>query len=113
MDIQLKSQCKAVVGIATGATVDFTGQTQVGSVATYYCRVEPRYREVHRSGIIERTSHMLIVPEELAVSESQARDMLIWMPGVSLATISEAKRALVVSPCYDEDNALDHWEILV
>jgi hypothetical protein len=113
MDSQLKAQCKAVVGIATGSTVDFAGQVQVGSTATYYCRVEPRYREIYRSGVMEKTTHMLIVPEELVVTEAQSREMLIWMPGVSLATISEARRALIVSPCYDENNVLDHWEILV
>lgn len=113
MDPQLKSQCKAVVGVATGVTVDFSGQTQVGSAATYYCRIEPRYREVHRNGVIEKTTHMLILTEDFEVSEAQSRDMLIWLPNVSLATISDARRALSVAPCYDENNTLSHWEILV
>lgn len=113
MDPQLKSQCKAIVGIATSTTVDFSGQTQAGSTATYFCRIEPRYREIYRNGVIEKTTHMLILTEDFDVTESQSRDMLVWLPGISLGTLSVARRALSISPCYDENNALDHWEILV
>ena len=113
MDYSLKVQCKAVVGIATGATVDYTGQVQVGSPATYYARVEPKYREVYRNGVIEKTSHMVILTEDFTATESQTRDMLVWMPGDSLGTTSAARRALIISPCYDENGSLDHWEVLV
>lgn len=84
MDPQLKQQLRQVLSYATGASLDFAGQLQVGSVATVFSRVEPRFREVPVGGQVEeRTNHFVALDSDWGVTEEAARNALYWLPGVS------------------------------
>jgi hypothetical protein len=113
MDPQLKAQLRQVVGYASTASLDYAGQVQVGSVATLWGRVEPRYREVPvGSGIVEeRTSHMVILDEAWPLSEAETRVCQFWLPGESLSAPGRRAKVVLFSP--DENGVLDHVEVIV
>lgn len=111
MDYALKAQLRAVVGIASPATVDLAGQVQVGSTATFWARIEPRYREVDVNGVIEKTSHFIVLDETTAasISEFQFRSVQIFLP----ADPTVARRPRQTHYCYGEFGELDHIEVYV
>lgn len=114
MDPQLKTQLRQVLTYASTATVDYAGQSQVGSPATTWARIEPRYREVPVGSSIveERTNHMVICDETFPLSEWEARGSMFWIPADPYTgTTANARRAKVVTFCYGEFGELDHVEI--
>ena len=114
MDISLKRQLRQVVAYASTSTVDFAGQTQVGSVATTWGRVEARFREVPvGSDIIEeRTTHTVIMDETFPLSEWEARSTMFWIPADPYAGSSaNGRRPKLVLFCTDEIGRLDHVEV--
>ena len=108
MDPQIKAQLRQVIRYASSATVDFAGQVQVGSTATAWGRVEPRYREVAvGSGIVEeRTQHFLMLAEDFPLTEDEARAAWFYLPGVD-----QPRRAKITHYCADPEGGLDHIEI--
>lgn len=80
MDPQLAAQLKQVISYAlTSATADIYGQTQVGSTATVFARVEPRVREVENdNGTFERTSHMIVV--DAVTGFTPDLGTRVWLP---------------------------------
>ena len=110
MDPQLKAQLRQVIRYASAATVDYAGQVLIGSTATAYARVEPRYREVPvgSSVIEERTQHFVMLAEDFPLTENQARAAWFYLPGVD-----QARKAKVTHYCMDADGLLDHIEIFL
>ena len=108
MDPQIKAQLRQVIRYASTATVDFSGQVQVGSTATAFARVQPRYREVPvGSGVIEeRTQHTIILAEDFPLTEDEARAAWYYLPGVD-----QARRAKIAHYCYGPEGELDHIEV--
>ena len=114
MDVYLKAQLKQVVGYASVATTDVAGQVQIGSIATVFSRVQPRYREVPVGTVIEeRTTHMIILDETFPLTEAQSRGALFWLPSEPLSDSASGRRPKVTHYCYDEYGALSHVEITV
>jgi hypothetical protein len=113
MDPQLKAQCRQTVTYAKPLAPDAAGQVSYGAAKTYCARVEPMYRDFSvGAGTQEKTSHMIILDECFPITESEAREMQLWLPG-DVVDASTARRAKIVRACYGEFGTLDHWEILV
>lgn len=113
LDPQLKAQLNQAVVIAIPATLDIAGQVSTVSAATFLARVEPYYREIMVGGVVEKTTHMLILSDAVgsAITEIQMRSAQIWLPNQTAAV--DARRAKTVHYCYDEFGALDHLELLL
>jgi hypothetical protein len=109
MDHVLKAQLNHVIGYASAASLDFSGQVQVGSLATCWGRFEPYYREVPvgSDSIDERTRHMLILDETFPLPEATTRTTWFYLPGIP----EQPRRPKNVQYCYDENANLYHIEI--
>jgi hypothetical protein len=112
VDYILKAQCRHTITYAVPSGLDSAGQVIVDVQATYPARVEPKYREVHFNGAVERTSHMIIVDEGFPITIREARGVLFWLPEDDPES-DPGRRAKEVKTCTDEFGLLDHWEILV
>ena len=111
MDYALKAQLRQVIAIAvSSSSADVYGQTVVVSAATCFARVEPRYREIPAAGGILRTTHMLVLDENAPALDLNSS---VWLPGDASSDTTLARRPKQVHPCYDENGALDHYEVLV
>lgn len=114
MDPQLKLQLKQVVAIASPASVDLAGQVLTGTPATFWARVEPRYREVNVNGVLEKTTHFVVLDESAgSISEANFRAVQIWLPNDTLGATDTVRRPRVTHFCYDENGLLGHVELWV
>ena len=114
MDPQLKSQLRHVVAYSSTGTVDYAGQTQVGSPATTWARVEARFREipVGSSVIEERTSHLVVLDEDFPLAEWECRSAMFWIPADPYTgSVDNGRRPKMVLYCTDKLGRLDHVEV--
>ena len=114
MDYQLKAQLRQILTFASAATTDIAGQTQYGTTATCWARIEPRYREVVVGNAIEeRTNHMVVVDENFPLTDAQSRIASFWLPGYDATQADQSRRAKVAHYCYGEFGELDHVELVL
>lgn len=99
------------MAVASPATIDISGTVQVGSAATFFARIEPRFKEMEDKGVVEKTSHMVIMDESFTLTERQTQGMLIWLPPDSSSDATLARRVKIVTPCYDERGSFSHIEL--
>lgn len=113
MDPQLVAQLRQIVSYASStATANVYGEVQIGSTATIYARIEPRVRIADRNdGSFLRSSHMLILAPANGFTPDYG--MRFWILGDSPNSATFARAVKSVHPCFDEDGALDHWEVLI
>lgn len=111
LDPQLVAQLRQVCAhAASSATVNIYGETQVGSTATLYCRLESRTRTVERNDgtFVKLHGPLLIINAGTITPTYGSR---FWIPGDSPSTASLARRPAAIEPCVDENGALEHWEV--
>jgi hypothetical protein len=115
VDPQLRLQCAEVISIATPATLDIAGQILTGTPFTAFARTEQRYREVTVNGVLEKTTHFVILDATTgaSVTQSSMRNVQIWLPGDSSSDVTLARRPKTVHYCVDEYGALDHVELFI
>lgn len=116
MDPQLRRQLKQICCMSFGtATANEYGEIQVGSVATFYCRLETRTRHVERmDGTFEVTRQPLLILDSTVNSTGTPDfDTRIWLPGVSPTTAAYARKAKNIHVCVDEFGRVAHYELEV
>lgn len=113
MDPQLAGQLKQIcVHAASSATANIYGETQVGTTATLYCRLETRTRTVERNdGTFVKQKGPLLILNAGAVTPTYGSRF--WLPGDSPSTAALARRPVSIECCVDENGSIDHWEIEV
>ena len=96
--------------LTTTATANIYGETTVGSVATYYCRLENRIRSVERvDGTFALVRGQILFMDTGTTTPALADRF--WLPGHSVSTAAFGQHPKSIDVCVDENGAVDHWEL--
>lgn len=108
MDAELRALLGQTIYVASVASRDSYGQATYGTPASRAARVETSSRVVKlATGEQLQTSHRIFVEAALYQEDR------IWLPGLSSADATLARRPLLIEDIPDEDGAIDHYEVYV
>lgn len=111
LDPQLKMQLRQLISFAVStATANIYGEVTVGATATAFCRRESRTRSVERAdGTFQATRTPYVVLD--ADAATPTFETRYWLPGISTATIANARHPKYIECCIDAEGAVEHWEL--